>query len=150
MNWAASNNVILDYKIIKKNKIFFDHNLNKFGVGEDQLFFLNISKIGYKIFWNKDIKVYEKIHEHRQNYRWLIERSYRLGVLGHYIDIKQSGFLMGLILNYIKSAYYLLKFITSIFHFKKNYLEMIINYFIRFYGRLIGPIIFKKIDFYKK
>ena len=150
VNWAASNNVMLDYKIIKKNKIFFDHNLNKFGVGEDQLFFLNISKIGYKIFWNKDIKVYEKIHKHRQNYRWLIERSYRLGVLGHYIDIKQSGFLMGLILNYIKSAYYLLKFITSIFDFKKNYLEMIINYFIRFYGRLIGPIIFKKIDFYKK
>ena len=50
VNWAASNNVILDYKIIKKNKLFFDHNLNKFGVGEDQLFFLNISKIGYKIF----------------------------------------------------------------------------------------------------
>ena len=43
VNWAASNNVILDYKIIKKNKLFFDHNLNKFGVGEDQLFFLNIS-----------------------------------------------------------------------------------------------------------
>ena len=79
-----------------------------------------------------DIKVYEKIHKHRQNYSWLIQRSYRLGILGHYIDIKQSGFLMGLILNYIKSAYYLLKFIISIFHFKRSYLEMIINYFIRF------------------
>ena len=62
VQWAASNNVLINYKIIKKNKLFFDKKLNKFGVGEDQLFFLQISNIGYKIFWDKNVKVYEKMH----------------------------------------------------------------------------------------
>ena len=85
-------------------------------MGEDQLFFLQISNIGYKIFWNKNVKVYEKIHQHRQNYKWLIERSYRLGVLGHYLDKNQYGNLSGLFLNYSKSIYYLLtKSSTSIY-----------------------------------
>ena len=150
VQWAASNNVLINYKIIKKNKLFFDKKLNKFGVGEDQLFFLQISNIGYKIFWNKNVKVYEKIHQHRQNYKWLIERSYRLGVLGHYLDKNQYGNLSGLFLNYLKSIYYLSKSIISILYWNNNYVEKILNYFIRFYGRLVGPFVFKKINFYQK
>ena len=150
VRWAASNNVLINYKIIKKNKLFFDKKLNKFGVGEDQLFFSNISNIGYKIFWDKNVKVYEKIHHHRQNRKWLIERSYRLGVLGHYLDKKEYGNFTGLCLNYLKSIYYLFKSVIYIFYFNNNYLEKILNYFIRFYGRLIGPFIFKKINFYEK
>jgi len=150
VKWAASNNVFINYKIFKKKKLYFDKELNKFGVGEDQMFFLNINSSGYKIFWNKNVKVYEKIHRHRQNYKWLIERSYRLGVLGHYIDKKQYGKLNGLLVNYFKSIYYLLKSIISIIYLKKNYLEIILNYFVRFYGRVAGPFVFKKIDFYNK
>jgi len=150
VQWAASNNVLINYKIIKKNKLFFDKKLNKFGVGEDQLFFLKISNIGYKIFWDKDVKVYEKIHQHRQNYKWLIERSYRLGVLGHYLDKNKYGNLLGLFLNYLKSIYYLLKSIISMLYWNDNYSEKILNYFIRFYGRLVGPFVFKKINFYQK
>ena len=150
VQWAASNNVLINYKIIKKNKLFFDKKLNKFGVGEDQLFFLKISNIGYKIFWDKNVKVYEKIHQHRQNYKWLIERSYRLGVLGHYLDKNQYGNLSGLFLNYLKSIYYLSKSIISILYWNNNYVEKILNYFIRFYGRLVGPFVFKKINFYQK
>ena len=119
-------------------------------MGEDQLFFLQISNIGYKIFWNKDVKVYEKIHQHRQNYKWIIERSYRLGVLGHYLDKDQYGNLLGLFLNYLKSIYYLLKSFISILYWNNNYVEKILNYFIRFYGRLVGPFVFKKINFYQK
>jgi len=150
VKWAASNNVLINYKIIKKNKLFFDKKLNKFGVGEDQLFFLQISNIGYKIFWDKNVKVYEKIHQHRQNYKWLIERSYRLGVLGHYLDKNQYGNLSGLFLNYLKSIYYLSKSIISILYWNNNYVEKILNYFIRFYGRLVGPFVFNKINFYQK
>ena len=150
VKWAASNNVLINYKIIKKNNLFFDKKLNKFGVGEDQLFFLKISNIGYKIFWNKNVKVYEKIHQHRQSYKWLIERSYRLGVLGHYIDKNQYGNLPGLFLNYLKSIYYLSKSIVSILYWTNDYGEKILNYFVRFYGRLVGPFVFKKINFYKK
>ena len=150
VKWAASNNVIVDYNIIKKHKLVFNKKLNKFGVGEDQLFFSNITKLGYKIFWNKNIKVYEKIHKHRQTFKWLIERSYRLGVLGHFIDIKEFGTIYGLLINYLKSIYYFFKSIISIFIFKKYYLERITNNFLRFFGRLIGPLFFNKVDFYKK
>ncbi len=148
--WAASNNVLIDYKIIKKNNLLFDENLNKFGVGEDQLFFLKISKIGFKIYWNKNIKVYEKFHSERQNFNWLIDRSYRLGVLGHYIDQIQYGKFKGFFINYLKSVYYFNKFLISIILIRKNYFEIISNYFIRFFARLIGPFVFKNINFYKK
>ena len=56
------------------------------------------------------VKVYEKMHEHRTNLKWMINRSFRLGVLGHYIDKKEYGKLNGLFVNYFKSIYYLLKF----------------------------------------
>ncbi|MAR99751.1 MAG: hypothetical protein CMH24_00040 [Nitrosomonadales bacterium] len=150
VKWAASNNVFMDYKIIKKNNLSFDKNLNKFGVGEDQLFFSKINRNGYKIFWNKDVKVYEKFHFQRQNYKWLIDRSYRLGVLGYYIDQKEYGKINGLFINYFKSIYYFISFIISILLLKKNYFEKITNNFVRFYGRLIGPLTFKNIEFYNK
>ena len=150
VKWAASNNVMIDYNIIKKHKLIFNNRLNKFGVGEDQLFFSKINKLGYKIFWDKDIKVYEKIHNHRQTFKWLIERSYRLGVLGHFIDIEEFGSSNGIFINYLKSIYYFLKFIISFFRFGNNYLEIITNNFLRFFGRLIGPLVFDKINFYKK
>ena len=145
---VQTKNVILIKKCIRVHS--FDKKLNKFGVGEDQLFFLQISNIGYKIFWDKNVKVYEKIHQHRQNYKWLIERSYRLGVLGHYLDKNQYGNLSGVFLNYLKSIYYLSKSIISILYWNNSYLEKILNYFIRFYGRLVGPFVFKKINFYQK
>ena len=50
VNWAASNNVFLEYDIIKKHKLIFDKTLNKFGVGEDQLFFSKLNNYGYKIY----------------------------------------------------------------------------------------------------
>lgn len=149
VKWAASNNVIIDYKIIKKHNLLFNTKLNKFGVGEDQLFFSNISKKGYKIYWDKSVKVYEKTHKHRQTFKWLIERSFRLGVLGHFLDINYHGKVYGFFINYLKSIYYLFKFIISIFILGPNYYEKIVNNFLRFYGRLIGPFVFSRIDFYK-
>ena len=44
VDWAATNNVFFKYSVIKNKKLLFDTKLNKFGMGEDQLFFLNLSK----------------------------------------------------------------------------------------------------------
>ena len=82
VNWAANNNVFLEYDIIKKHGLVFDKALNKFGIGEDQLFFLKLNNYGYKIYWSKTVKVFEDIHKHRSSLNWLIRRSFRLGVLG--------------------------------------------------------------------
>ena len=35
--------------------IAYNINLNKFGMGEDQLFFSQLSKLGKNIFWSKNI-----------------------------------------------------------------------------------------------
>mgnify|MGYP001194942230 CR=1 FL=1 len=151
VQWAASNNVLINYKIIKKNKLFFDKKLNKFGVGEDQLFFSKLNSYGSKIYWSKDIKVFENIHKHRLKLDWLIRRSFRLGVAGYYIDISVYGKTKGFIMNYLKCIYYFTKASLYILLFFKHKLRIqILNFFSRFYGRLIGPFMLKKIDFLKK
>ena len=151
VNWAASNNVFINYSILKKNKITFDVKLNKFGIGEDQLFFSILKRRGNSIYWNKNVKVYEKNHIHRTNLSWLIKRSYRLGVLGHYLDKKINGMFLGYNLNYLKSLYYLSKTFLYIFLlFNKSSRINIINFFSRFIGRIFGPFVFNKIDFLKK
>ena len=102
VGWAATNNVIFKKEIFLKENIFFDIKLNYFGMGEDQLFFSKLYKRGYKIIWSKNIKVYEKMHSHRSSSKWIIDRSYRLGILGHYIDQELNGKFLGLLINFIK------------------------------------------------
>ena len=114
-------------------------------------FFSILNKKGYKIYWGKNIKVYEKNHHHRFNIYWLIKRSFRLGVLGHYIDKKLHGKFIGYTTNYLKSILYFLYTAISIFIIfnKKSRINMV-NFLFRFLGRLIGPFIFNKINFLKK
>ena len=151
VNWAASNNIFLEYDIIKRHNLLFDKTLNKFGIGEDQLFFSKLNNYGYKIYWSKTIKVFETIHKHRQNLSWLISRSFRLGVLGHYIDMNIYGKSTGFMINYLKSIYYFIKASSCIFlFFNSKFQTQLINYFSRFYGRLVGPFFLKKIDFFRK
>ena len=151
VKWAATNNVFIRYKSIKLiPNLKFDKNLNKFGIGEDQLFFSTLSNLGLKILWSKKVKVFEKIHFHRNTSDWVKNRSFRLGILGHYIDIKLHGKILGYFLNYLKCFFYLfIFFLTIINPLAKVYKIKLLNSFFRFYGRLRGPFLFKKIGFYK-
>ena len=151
VKWAATNNVFIRYKSIKLiPNLKFDKNLNKFGIGEDQLFFSTLSNLGLKILWSKKVKVFEKIYSHRNTSDWVKNRSSRLGILGHYIDIKLHGKILGYFLNYLKCFFYLfIFFLTIINPLAKVYKIKLLNSFFRFYGRLRGPFLFKKIGFYK-
>ena len=151
VKWAATNNVFIRYKSIKLiPNLKFDKNLNKFGIGEDQLFFSTLSNLGLKILWSKKVKVFEKIYSHRNTPNWVKNRSFRLGILGHYIDIKLYGKILGYFLNYLKCFFYLfIFFLTIINPLAKVYKIKLLNSFFRFYGRLRGPFLFKKIGFYK-
>ena len=149
VKWAATNNVFFKYDILKKNQIYFDIKLNKFGMGEDQLFFSILNKKGNKIFWCEKIKVYETSHKNRSEISWIQNRSYRLGVLGHYLDITMYGKPIGYFINYLKSAFFLLNSIKySFFYFfiYKKRIQTILNLY-RFYGKLMGPFVIKKISF---
>tara|TARA_B100000795_G_C22796569_1_gene439640 strand:+ start:12 stop:908 length:897 start_codon:yes stop_codon:yes gene_type:complete len=151
VNWAASNNVIFKKNIIKKENIYFDKKLNKFGVGEDQLFFATLNKLGYKIIWSKTLKVFEKTHLHRNSLKWVTNRSFRLGVLGMYIDTKLYGFINGYLINYMKFFYYLFSSILSLLIINHKYYRYeFFNLLARSIGRLLAPIYLKKTNFYKK
>ena len=151
VNWAATNNVIINKKIFLSSNLKFDINLNKFGMGEDQLFFLQLNKKGHQILWNNEIKVYEKKHYHRTTMKWVKDRSFRLGILGNYIDKKIYGSIFGNIINYIKIIYYLLlSILTALYPFQKLYSYKLINFFYRSLGRTLSPFLFGKIEFYKK
>ncbi len=151
VSWAATNNVLIKRNIILKENIYFDKNLNKFGMGEDQLFFSKLNNNGYNIIWSNNLKVYEKLHPHRLTNKWIRDRSYRLGVLGNYIDRNLNGQISGYAINYIKSIYYLLLSFLSLMQIsKENYYQQFINLFFRSIGRFLGPFVFKKIKFYKK
>ena len=138
-------------KILKNNKVInFDKNLNKFGIGEDQLFFSIMNKIGYKIYWSKNVFVTEKIHPHRIKVIWVKERSKRLGILGHYLDIKIHGKIIGYFINYLKSFYLFFLSLFNYFNFfNPNRVLNFINNFYRSYGKIIGPYTIKKIKFLK-
>ena len=120
-----SINNLLVQKKVKVKIVIVDNSINyssfkivnKFGIGEDQLFFLTLHKYGHKIYWSKTIKVFEDSHLHRLNLKWLIRRSFRLGVLGHYIDINIHGRLTGFTINYLKCVYYFARASSYFFYF---------------------------------
>ena len=118
--------------IIQKENIFFDKNLNKFGIGEDQLFFSILNKLGYRIIWSNTLKVYEKTHLHRSSLNWVTNRSFRLGVLGLYIDIKVNAVMAYSSQFYDPKSKELETPITS-----KNFIDSIV-YRAQDLGRLIG------------
>ena len=151
VNWAATNICNTQQKVLLSSNLKFDIRLNKFGMGEDQLFFFNLIKKVIKFYGIKEIKVYEKKHSHRSTMKWVTERSFRLGILGNYIDKKIYGSIVGNIVNYIKSIYYLLLLIlTALYPFQKLYSYKLTSFIFRSFGRILSPFLFKKIEFYKK
>ena len=151
INWAATNNVIISKNILLSSNLKFDINLNKFGMGEDQLFFLQLNKKGHQILWDKEIKVYERKHSHRSTIRWVADRSFRLGILGNYIDKKIYGSIIGNIINYFKSMYYLLlSILVALYPFQKLYPYKSVSFIFRSFGRMLSPFLLKNIMFYKK
>ena len=57
--WASTKNVFFKYDILKQKNLSFDIKLNKFCMGEDQLFFSILNKMGNKILWYEKIIVFE-------------------------------------------------------------------------------------------
>lgn len=91
LNGAATNNVLISSQVFRKMDKAFDERLALSG-GSDWHFFRRVHCAGYKIVWADDALVYEWIPTSRANVRWLLQRSYRLGITESFceIDIEPS------------------------------------------------------------
>ena len=138
-NWASTNNVFLKVSALR-NKIVFSNKLNHVG-GEDQLFFLNLNKIGKKIFWNSEAAVFEMNNKKRESLRWFIKRNLRYGASAVIIYKSLHGDFVGYFILLIKLINDLKKFaiciVKSLFFSKKNF-YLSIMYKMRIVGLFIG------------
>lgn len=132
--WAATNNVIIRFEVLKKTKIKFDLFLNNIG-GSDQLFFTKLNKRNYKIIWNTNAKVYENLNQKKLDFNWFFKRSLRYGFSGAYIYNSLYGNLVGSLLSGFKIIYLLLYSILLIpSFFKKFYFFKSVMNLIKIFG----------------
>ena len=139
IEWAATNNVFFESKILRYNNHYFDEGLKNVG-GSDQLFFKKLKKdfqLTYK--WNSKSSVCENIQEERENIKWFINRNFRYGFSGSYIDKIIYGRFVGFLINILKLFYLLLNFTLCIFFvIDKKYLFKAIFSLSRAWGRVMS------------
>ena len=139
IKWVSTNNCFVKKKVLE-SKLFFDKRLNLTG-GEDQLFFLKLSRAGFKIKWNTKSKVIEQKNINRENFLWFLKRNFRYGASSNLIYYEAYGYIGGisfligkLSLDLFKMIFYL---ITSVSLSKKKFYKFIM-YFCRASGLIFG------------
>ena len=145
IKWAATNNVIFRQDIIKKEKIKFSNKLFQIG-GSDQLFFMQLSRKGYKIEWCSDLKVFENIPKKRQTLDWFVKRNFRYGVSSKIIYTSAYGIILGSAFLVFKFIYELVLSLSYLLilplNRKINFFKFLM-YFTRSFGTIIGTFGFK-------
>jgi len=144
IKWASTNNVFFKISTIK-NKVKFSTKLNRIG-GEDQLFFLELNKLGKKIFWNSHAPVYELIDKKRENFKWFLKRNLRYGTSAVIIYKLVYGNINGyfiLLVKLINDLYKLLISLLKSLLFSKKDFFLFVMYNIRILGVLLGLLGFQ-------
>lgn len=78
IGYAASNNVLFDYQLVRSWGLRFEEKMRYTG-GTDYLFFNQGVRKGMKIFWAEDAVVYDIVPRNRMTWKWVLQRQYRLG-----------------------------------------------------------------------
>ncbi|PDT10114.1 MULTISPECIES: glycosyltransferase [unclassified Rhizobium] len=78
ISYAASNNVMFDYQLIRSWNLRFEEKM-RFTGGTDYLFFNQAIRRGMKVFWADKALVYDIVPASRMTWKWVLQRQYRLG-----------------------------------------------------------------------
>ncbi len=78
INYAASNNVMFDYPLIRSWNLRFEEKMRYTG-GTDYLFFNQAIRRGMNVFWADKALVYDIVPASRMTWKWVLQRQYRLG-----------------------------------------------------------------------
>lgn len=150
IKWASTNNCLVKEKIFKK-RLFFEKKMNLIG-GEDQLFFYELYKMGFRIKWNSKATVTEGTDEKREKFIWFFMRNLRYGTSSVLIYKKTHGILKGTLMSLIKSFSDFVRSILYLFFSVlnlKKFLTLFVMYFSRFVGVYMG-LLGKQIKEYSK
>ena len=144
VRWVSTNNCIVKSKVLE-TRINFDTKLNHIG-GEDQLFFLKLNKMGFKMMWNTKALVVEGINIKRENFLWFLKRNFRYGASSNIIYKKAYGLTVGFSFLTAKFLLDLIKLVLSllslIFLTKKSFYKVSM-YFCRILGLIFGLLGFQ-------
>lgn len=132
LRWAATNNVVIDKKILDRHNIEFSTKLANIG-GSDQLFFTQLNLKGFEIRWCSNAKVFENQNNLERNFKWFVKRSFRYGISSNLIYKEAYGSFKGSLFVFLKFFYELLFFFNYfalvIINPKKNSLFSIMYLF---------------------
>lgn len=78
IGYAASNNVMIDYRFVREHELRFEEKM-RFTGGTDYRFFYQATRKGMKIFWAEHALVYDIIPQSRMTWKWVLQRQFRLG-----------------------------------------------------------------------
>lgn len=139
LKWVSTNNVFFKKKILNNN-IMFSQKVTKYGYGEDQLFFTQMSIKGEKILWNNN-PVYEIRQKKRENLSWFFDRNLKYGLTGYLIDKIIYGKYLSVIINFMKICYYLLYAVFNLFFIMTNLQKkfyLVLSSILKAVGRFIS------------
>tara|TARA_B100000989_G_C19519034_1_gene463152 strand:+ start:844 stop:1725 length:882 start_codon:yes stop_codon:yes gene_type:complete len=144
VRWVSTNNCIVKSKVLG-TKIKFDQKMNYIG-GEDQLFFLELNKMGFKMMWNTKAVVVEEKNSKRENFLWFLKRNFRYGASSNIIYKKTYGLIAGLsflVAKFLLDFFMLILSLLSLTTLTKKSFYKVSMYFFRILGLIFGLLGFQ-------
>lgn len=139
VRWVSTNNCIVKSKVLG-TKINFDQKMNYIG-GEDQLFFLRLNKMGFKMMWNTKALVIEGKNYNRENFLWFLKRNFRYGASSNIIYKKTYGLIFGssfLLIKFLSDFIMLSLSLLSLITLTKKSFYKVLMYLFRILGLIFG------------
>jgi glycosyltransferase involved in cell wall biosynthesis len=78
IDYAASNNVMMDFRRVQAAGLRFDERM-RFTGGEDYFFFNQAVRRGFTISWSQAAMVFDGIPASRMTWKWVLQRQFRIG-----------------------------------------------------------------------
>ena len=115
--WAFTHNSMIRTDVIKKGEFRFDETMGFTG-GSDKEFFRRVTEAGHDIIWADDAIAWEWYPLDRIRWRWVFQRSYRLGTNAvqaeHVVGILGRVGLLGRSARFfVRAMYRTIRHVTS-------------------------------------
>lgn len=88
--WAFTHNVLARTSLFSNGRFRFDEQM-RFTGGSDTQLFRKLHEAGHKIIWCNEAIAWEWYPASRISFKWILARSYRIGLTDSWMDIRRKG-----------------------------------------------------------